>query len=278
MFLRLPGAVPSRRLLPLAVAALLAGCTTPGPNDPVYQGPFFAPINHAGEPSLGGLRRVILLPVAGGELVPLESTAALDPVLVAALQRENRFEVVALSRAECLRRFRTAEFVSTSALPPGLLQSLRDDFGAEAVLFIDVTVFSAYRPLALGLRGKLAAIDGRRLIWTFDTVFSAQDPAVVNAARRHVLHSDGAGLPADLTRSVLQSPGRFAGYAAAAMFATLPPVGPAAVAAPATSAEPSAPVIPVNPAGAGGEGQGDVPVDGIDSVLKSVRSDPIIHL
>lgn len=273
MRLRLHSAVPCRLLLPLAAVALLAGCTTP---DPAYQGPFFAPINHAGEPSLGGLRRVVLLPVAGGEIMPLESAATLDPVLVAALQRENRFEVVSLSRAECLRRFRTTEFVSTSALPPGLLPALRDDFGAEAVLFIDVTVFSAYRPLALGLRGKLATIDGRRLVWTFDTVFSAEDPAVVNAARRHVLNSDGAGLPADLTGSVLQSPARFAGYAAAAMFATLPPVRPAA--ALATSAEPAAHVAPAIPAGVSGAGRGDVPDAGTDSALKSSESDPIIDL
>ena len=32
------------------------------------------------------------------------------------------------------------------------------------------------------------------------------------------------GVPVDLTPGVLQSPVRFAGYAAAAMFATLPPV------------------------------------------------------
>jgi hypothetical protein len=87
-----------------------------------------------------------------------------------------------------------------------------------------LTVLNAHRPLALGLRGKLATLDGRRLVWSFDNVFSADEPAVANAARRHVLESDRGGIPADLSPAVLQSPHRFAGYAAAAMFATLPPV------------------------------------------------------
>ena len=52
-----------------------------------------------------------------------------------------------------------------------------------------------------------------------------EDPVTlaVNAARRHFLDREG-GVPADLTRTVLQSPTRFAEYAAASMFGTLPPV------------------------------------------------------
>jgi hypothetical protein len=200
---------------------------SPGPFDPARTGPYFAPTNHAGQPDLGGLRRVVLLPVCGGTLAPQETVAALDPVFTAALQQENRFEVVALAREDCLRRFHAPEFSSAAALPHDFLAVLRTEFAADAVLFVDLTVFHAYRPLALGLRGKLAALDpaaGGRLVWTFDNVFSADDPAVANAARRHYLAGDRGGVPADLSPAALQSPARFAGYAAAAMFATLPPV------------------------------------------------------
>ena len=180
-----------------------------------------------GEPSVGGARRVVLLPVHGGTLAPEESVAALDPVFVTALQRENRFEVVLLSREACLRKFRATEFSSSAALPRGFLEALRQEFAADAVLFVDLTVFSAYHPLALGLRGKLVTLDpagAGRLVWTFDNVFSAANPAVVNSARRFFQDNDRGGVPADLSAGILQSPGRFAGYAAAAMFATLPPV------------------------------------------------------
>jgi hypothetical protein len=217
----------ARRLLfSVACATLLAGCADVAFVDPLRQGPFFTPTNFVGEPSLGGIRRVVLLPVCGGDLAPVEAVAAFDTVFASALQRENRFEVVRLTRDECQRKFRASEFSSSAALPHNFLRTLREEFAVDAVLFVDLTAFNAYRPLSLGLRGKLAAIDGSRLVWTFDNVFSADDPAVANSARRHFQGSDQGGVPADLSPGVLQSPSRFAGYAAAAMFATLPPVTP----------------------------------------------------
>lgn len=217
----------SRALLASAAFAALTlggGCSTPAYNDPVRAGPFFVPVNVLAEPTLGGIRRVVVLPVSEGTVAAGESAAELDAVVVAALQEQNRFEVVTLSREQCRRRFQLGSLSSTAALPADLLPALKREFAADAVLFVDLTVFRAYRPLALGLRGKLAVIDGTRIVWTFDNVFSADDPAVANAARHHFLQGDRAGVPADLTPAVLQSPAKFAAYAAAAMFATLPPV------------------------------------------------------
>jgi hypothetical protein len=154
----------------------------------------------------------------------LETAVALDAVIVAALQGENRFEVVPFPRQEVQRRYHRVELSSASALPHGLLGQLREDLAVDAVLFVDLTVFSAYRPLRIGLRAKLAATEGSRLIWSFDDTFAADDPAVANSARRHVLTGDRSAVPVDLSPGVLQSPARFAEYAAATMFSTLPPV------------------------------------------------------
>ncbi len=209
----------------LAGLALLAGCMTPAINDPARLGPFFAPKNFVGEPSLGGLRRVVLLPVSGGTLAPVETVAAFDPVFAAALEHQHRFEIVPFPREEFLRRFHVSDVSSVSALPHDLIATLKREYAADGVLFVDLTVFRPYRPIALGLRAKLAAIDGgARLVWSFDNVFSADDPTVANAARHHFIGSDRGGVPADLSPGVLQSPARFADYAADAMFGTLPPV------------------------------------------------------
>jgi len=216
----------ARFFLPLGLSLLgLAGCMHPSVHDPARLGPFFTPVNHVGEPSLGGLRRVVVLPVWGGHVASIEAVAEFDAVVVAALEQSQRFEVVSLSREDSLRRFGAESFSSASALPHNLLATLRREFAAEAVLMVDLTVYNSYRPLALGLRAKLAAIDGSRLIWSFDNLFSAENPAVANAARHHFLGADRR-VPADMTHGVLQSPSRFAAYASAAMFATLPPVLP----------------------------------------------------
>lgn len=228
-----PATLRSHCLAAASVVWLMlgAGCMTPSINDPARLGPFFVPANHAGEPSLGGIRRVVLLPAAGDGVAPAESMAALDAVFATELQRQKRFEVVPLSREQCARYFQVGELSSVSALPPNFMAVLRREFAADAVLFVDVTVFHAYEPLTVGLRGKLATVDGVHLVWTFDNVFAADDATVANSARRHFLEGDSGGVPADLSPAVLQSPARFTGYAAAAMFATLPPVIPPAVSA-----------------------------------------------
>lgn len=205
---------------------LLAGCVHPPAHDAARRGPFHTPVNYAGESQLpANIRRVVLLPISADNVAPTESAAALDPVFLAELQKQNRFEIVAVTREQLQRRFNAPEIRSTAALPHDFMARLRREFAADAVLFVDLTVFKAYRPLALGVRAKLATVDDEvRLLWTFDNVFSATDPAVANSARNHAIGADRGGIPADLTSIALLSPTRFGAYVAAQTFGTLPPV------------------------------------------------------
>lgn len=210
----------------LALAILLlSGCLHPSAVDSARVGPFYTPVNVQAEPQLpANIRRVVLLPLAGGSIANAESTAALQPVIVAELQKQNRFEIVTLTRDELLQRYRATEIPSTAALPHDFMERIRAEFAADAVMFVDLTVYKPYRPISLGVRAKLATVEDVRLLWSFDNVFSADNPAVANSARRHFIDADRGKIPADLTPAVLQSPTQFAGYVAAAMFATLPPV------------------------------------------------------
>lgn len=219
-----------RRLLVLAAASLgtaflLAGCEiTPDLNDPVRFGPFYAPRNFAGEKQMpADVRRVLVLPVALGELGPEETAVTLDAAVAQALQVQQRFEVVPLPRAELRRLFGLPEISSTAAMPHGMLDELAKRYAVDAVLFTDVTVYQPYRPQSLGLRSKLATTRDVRLIWTFDEVISASDPAVANSARRQpFIEAQGRG-PVDLSPATLLSPSRYAAFAAGEMFRTLPP-------------------------------------------------------
>jgi hypothetical protein len=103
------------------------------------------------------------------------------------------------------------------------LFNIYNQYAADAVLFVDVTAYSPYPPLALGLRTRLAPIRETEILWATDLHFSAADPSVANSARRHALSLAKSSGPADLSHTILQNPTRFAGYAAAATFATLPP-------------------------------------------------------
>jgi hypothetical protein len=215
-------------LLPgLACAAcVLAGCATvhPGIADPARTGPFFTPHNHVGAPRIpAAVRRVVLLPVHGGEFAPVEMSESLDPVFAAALEKQMRFEVVTLPRDECQKSFGVPDISSASALPHDFLRIVGEKYGAQAVLFVDVTAYRAYRPLTLGVRAKLANVSDRTLLWTFDEIFSTTDPLVVNSVRRFYSPDEFGAVPFDLSTDALRSPGRFAGYVADAVFKTLPP-------------------------------------------------------
>jgi hypothetical protein len=212
----------------LALAALAAttGCSTLSAAKAHHtQAPEFVPANHVGDKVLPpGIRRVVLLPISGGSIATAESTAMLDLVAATALQEQNRFEVVPMTREDCALHFHQGDISSVSALPQNLMAVIRRDYNADAVMLVDVTVYNGYQPLAIGLRAKLATSDDAHLIWSFDNVFSADNASVAASATRYLQQREAAGLPADLAQVSLESPSRFATYAAAAMFSTLPPI------------------------------------------------------
>lgn len=221
---------PVVAVLALVVTVLLTGCYSPPARVAVQietaasPVPPHAPVNHVGVAHLPPeVRRVVLLPVSGGALVTPEAAAALDPLFAAALQRRMRFEVVPVSRAWCRRYFGADEFSSAAALPHDFLTRLATDHAADAVLFVDVTAYRDHRPLTLGLRAKLAAVAGPRLLWSYDEILSTDDAAVAARAREYARATARPDGPVDLSHGVRQSPSRFAAFAADTVFGTLPP-------------------------------------------------------
>ena len=187
-------------------------------------GPFFTPRNFTGDKILSAsIRRVLVMPIYGGGVAEAGPTPALDDVLIGALQKQARFEVVALSREDCQRRIGRPEIASVALLPNGFLDELGKAYGVDAVLFVDLTIYHPYGPLALGFRAKLATVNEVRLIWSFDDAFSLANPNVVNSVHRYAHDAGSTQSPVDMTLGTLQSPRRFAAYAADAMFDTLPP-------------------------------------------------------
>jgi hypothetical protein len=215
----------NRAFFPITVVAALiaAGCSQLPKRDPAKAGPFFTPTNVT---SLGRLpaevRRVVVLPSAGNIQVPETSFERLDEAILGELNRTNRFEVVRLTRGQLRQVFGVQPMLSTDALPADLFLKLAEKFGAEAILFTDVTQYSPYPPLSVGLRFKLARLSDRQVLWSADNVFSAATPEVANSARRHALEIGADRGRGDLSHTILQNPSRFVAYAAAESFRSLP--------------------------------------------------------
>ena len=209
------------------LAFALAACSALPQRDSAIVGPFYTPTNVKAIAKIpAGVRRIIVLPVFGGPELTEETLVKLDSVCLSELTRTARFEVVPLSRNTLAELTGSRQISSVDKLPTVLIDKLfniYNSYGADAVLFIDVTTYAPYPPLLLGLRTKLARVTDGDIIWATDNVFAAAEPAVANSARHHALTLGSDHGMADLSHTILQNPQRFAGYVAAATFLTLPP-------------------------------------------------------
>jgi hypothetical protein len=210
----------------IGVALGLAGCSSLTGGREAGTAPSAAPFkpqNFVGDNYVPrSLRRVVILPVHGGQIAPPECCEYLDSIFATSLERQARFEVVVLTREECGKMFGVPDFASTDSLPPDFLSKLATEYAAQGVMFVDITAFAPYRPLSIGVRAKLATVADRRLIWSFDEVFTCLDPSIVAGLRKYYLKNNQSAGPVDLAADALVSPRLFAVYAADTAFQTLP--------------------------------------------------------
>ena len=214
-----------RRGVLCALAGVLSlfsgGCATlklavapapPPPPPPNY----FAPATPGEQ-----LRRVALLPLHS-ETYPDQYMRRLDATFHAELTKKALFEVVPVSRAELESLFGERQFSSTDELPAEALKRLREHYGVDGVLFTDLTHFSPYRPVSMGVRTKLVAVSTGQIRWASDTVFDAGNSSVAEAAKRFQVACSNEHQPLSTDGgSILQSPTRFAKYVASETYSSL---------------------------------------------------------
>lgn len=214
-----------RRFLPklnvlLAVASVLSGCQS-RPVLPPRAKPD-APQNWF-LPTVGGrvIRRVALLPVCH-ERLPGEALKDLDLVFNSELTKKTLFEVVPISRREMEGLIGLREVSSVEKVPGDLFRKLRDVYGVEGVMFTDVTHYSPYRPVSLGVRSKLVDVETGRIHWASDVIYDSSNAGVAAAARNYafVLGKDNFPIQGD-GGTILMSPRFFAQFAAHANYVSL---------------------------------------------------------
>lgn len=201
----------------------LAGCRTVAKPWDVPTGPAFEPTNFT---SVGVIpatvRRVAVLPMHSDGW-PAGDVASLESAFAAELVKVERFETTPVARAQMREEFGVETVVSAAALPADMLERLRASHGVDAVLFQDLTHYSPYQPISIGVRAKLVSTLDGRVLWSFDTLFDGARPSVAVAAREYYLAEGRPAHPLDNSSGIMQSPARFAKYVAHAVFGTLPP-------------------------------------------------------
>lgn len=182
----------------------------------------YAPTNYSCAECLPQhVKRVVVLPVYSSDIEG-RLIDNFDETFQSELQKQNRFEVVPVSRHQLKTHFHKEQLNSTEVLPYDFLEKLNNKYAADAVLFIDLTDYRPYKPMALGVRSKLVDVFSGDMLWSLDETFDTGNPHVAVAARRFQLGHQKTTFPLDSGTSVLKSPHRFSQYVAYNVFRTLP--------------------------------------------------------
>jgi len=160
-------------------------------------------------------RRIAMLPLCYERETGNSVSSDLDGAFHAELTKTTLFEVIWISRSQMEALTGHRQISSVEALPGGILAQIAVQSGADAVLFTDVTHYFPYLPISVGVRSKLVDVRTGEIRWGFDHLFDSGKPEVAVAARHYYLANSQTNLPVSNDgNSVLQSPSRFAGYAA----------------------------------------------------------------
>jgi len=167
------------------------------------------------------MRRVAILPVYHPRL-PGEVLKDVDAAFNGELSKKAVFEVVPITRSAMELLTDRREISSVERVPGDLFRKLRDQYGVEGVMFNDLTHYSPYRPVSLGVRAKLVDIESVSIHWASDVMLDSGNANVAASARAYqkVLGRDNFPVQGD-GGTVLMSPRLFAQFAAFSNYASL---------------------------------------------------------
>jgi hypothetical protein len=183
------------------------------------------------------MRRLAILPIHANR--PIDDLQRdMDGIFRGELSKVVKYEIVPVPREEMLQLTSRESISSSSLVSADVIRELRQKYAADAVMFIDFTLFRPYRPIAIGVRAKIVDLRNMEVLWVADGVLDTAEPDVAALATQFA----GMGLnvpyisptiPKGKSREaasgnqiILQSPRLFAGFVAHEAFSTLAPPPP----------------------------------------------------
>jgi hypothetical protein len=205
----------------LLLSFLWTGCTTTAPS-----GTAKADQTSGSAPTIEIVRwlpagtRVALLPIYTRETLG-SAQQDMDVIFRGELTKALPYELVQVSRPELMGILHREQISSAEAIPPEAFRALREKYGVSAVMFTDVTLYRPYRPIAIGIRAKLVSMDSLEVLWAADRVIDSADQTTAQSAI-HFADPSTKASSARANQVILQSPRRFAAFAASEIYSTMP--------------------------------------------------------
>ena len=167
------------------------------------------------------IQRVVMMPVHAPDAA-LTTEYDIDQQFLAKLTATQLFEVVQVSREDLTRRFGRRSFSSASVLSDSLFEYIEEVTAADAVVFFDITSYHPFKPIKLGVRGKMITLIDQKMVWAVDQLYDASSRKTsrnaVKYEKKHLADFDAG----EMKDSILMSPTRFTAYAAEHTILTLP--------------------------------------------------------
>jgi hypothetical protein len=207
------------------LAMFLLGCASSARTRQLLVTPYTPKNVYTAAPTLPAFwAKVAVLPLASNpaESLSTEAIEVLQPIWLAELRRQARFDVVPVTPGDLQVWTGQSSWRAQEVLPPKFLDMIREKTGCQAILFAEITAYRPYPPLRVGWAARLVDAADARSAWGIDEVFDAGDPAVMAAAEAYARQSIQPSLNSGEDPSLLRSPRRFGQYVLNAVTATLP--------------------------------------------------------
>lgn len=200
-----------------AFLLLAGGCSSVSKQfDPTYIGPFHSVGNIYQVP--GGIpqeiHRVAVMPLthAPGNRSAERGVPLMIRTVTEELARARAFEIIAITPTKLDNLIGHRSLRADDKLPYNFVPKIKEETGCQAVLFVELTTYRAYPPVALGWKLHLFDLETEELIWAVDEVFDVGQSPVANSLRRHIREHHSPHNAAATQLLVLDSPRELARY------------------------------------------------------------------
>ena len=154
----------------------------------------------------------------------------LEPIFISELRKSEAFEIQIVTPAQLQSWTGKGGWTAEEALPGDFLSAIQKQTGCDGTLFVKLTSFQAYPPLAVGWSAKIVSTTSNNVPAAVEAMFDWSNPNVRKAAKIYIDQQFGWKDVKSREEFQENSPSRFGQFAASQVVAKLcgrePPLKP----------------------------------------------------
>lgn len=171
---------------------------------------------------LNKVARVGIMPITSRASVWQGTLDAICESFCSELFKQLKFEAIKISNDELLALFGKTNFVANDIFPNHFFSSIKQSSDVDAVLFIDITHYEPYKPVAIGVKCKLISTESAKILWAVDELFDSGIPSVQTGISEYVAKNKCENTFFSFDDTFVYSPLKFSYYVAHEIFNKLP--------------------------------------------------------